>query len=132
MPPPPRRRSRAQPISLAVLAAGALAGFLAYPTYPNDDSLSAFVWGREVLDGVAPGFDAYRAPTQHPLLLPVTVVLAPLGDAGLRIFVLLCVASFVALVAAVYRLCFAAAGVLGGVLAAALIASRLNLGILAA
>ena len=89
------------------------------------------MWAREILDGVVPGFDAYRAPTEHPLLFPVALLLAPLGDAGLRIFVLLDVLSFVALVAAVWRLGRAAAGVLGALLAAAVIASRLNLPLLA-
>ena len=117
---------------LAALAVAAVVGWATFPTYPQYDSLYAFVWAREILDGVVPGFDAYRAPTEHPLLFPIALLLAPLGDAGLRIFVLVDVLSFVALVAAVWRLGRVAAGLFGAFLAGALIASRLNLPLLAA
>jgi hypothetical protein len=116
---------------LALFAAAAVVGWASFSTFPQYDSLYAFVWAREIWDGTTPGFDAYRAPTEHPLLFPVALALAPFGDAGLRAFVLLDVLSFVALVAAVWRLGRAAAGVLGALLAAALIASRLNLPLLA-
>lgn len=117
--------------ALVVFAAAAVAGWASFATFPQYDSLYAFVWAREIWDGSLPGFDAYRAPTEHPLLFPFALALAPLGDTGLRIFVLFDVLSFVALVAAVWRLGRAAAGILGAVLAAALVASRLNLPLLA-
>ena len=120
-----------QPAFLLLFAAAAIVGWASYSTFPQYDSLYAFVWAREIWDGTVPGFDAYRAPTQHPLLFPFALALAPFGDDGLRVFVLLDVLSFVALVAAVWRLGRAAAGMLGAVLAAALIASRLNLPLLA-
>ncbi len=127
-----RLPSRLELAALAALALAAVGGFLAFATYPSYDSLYALVWARDLLDfGVRPGFEDYRAPTQHPLLLPVGLLLAPLGDAGARLFVLVCVGAFVALVAAVYRLGGVAAGVLGALLAAALIGSRLNLALLA-
>jgi hypothetical protein len=118
--------------ALGLFTLAAVVGWASFSTYPQYDSLYAFVWAREIWDGGLPGFDAYRAPTEHPLLLPVGLALAPFGDAGLRAFVLVDVLSFVALVAAVWRLGRAAAGVLGAVLAAALIASRLNFSLLAA
>lgn len=119
-------------LALAAFALALLGGWLAFPTYPNYDSTYALLWAGELLDGRAPSFDGYRTPTQHPLLLPVGVVLAPLGaEAGARVFVGLCFASLVALVAAVYRLGRVAGGVACGLLAAALIASRLNLSLLA-
>ena len=49
-------------------------------TYPNYDSYYHLVWGRELLDGVAPSFEAYAAPTQHPLY----VALGARPGAGLR------------------------------------------------
>ena len=52
------------------LAQGALLGALVWAltrTYPNYDSYYHLVWGRELLDGLAPSFEAYAAPTQHPL-----------------------------------------------------------------
>jgi hypothetical protein len=119
-------------IAFAGLAVAALVVWLAFPTYPNYDSQYALLWAGELLDGTAPGFDDYRAPTEHPLLLPVGVLLAPFGpEWSARLFVGLCVASLLALVAALYRLGRVAAGVAGGLLAAGLIASRLNLGLLA-
>ena len=112
--------------------AGALV-WLKYPTWPGYDSQYALLWGDELLHGSSPGFDDYRTPTQHPLLLPVGMLLSPLGhEAAARVFVALCIASLVVLAAAMYRLGVAAAGVLGGVLAAALLLSRLNFGLLAA
>lgn len=121
-----------QVLVIGAAALVAIAGFAAYPTHPSYDSLTALLWSRDVLDGSLPAFDSYRAPTQHPLLLVVGLPLAPLGEAGERIFVGLCIGSFVALVAAALRLGGLAAGVLGALVAAALVASRLNLALLAA
>jgi hypothetical protein len=119
-------------IALGALAIGALVAWLAVPTYPAYDSLYSLVWAREIFDGALPSFDAYRAPTQHPLLLPVSLVLAPLGDAGGRLFVLLCIAGLLALVAAAWRLGRLAAGPLGALAAALIVGSRLDLPLLAA
>lgn len=127
----PDLRRRLPTLLLAALTLGALYAFLRYPTYPNYDSLTALLWARDLLDGHAPAFDDYRAPTQHPLLLPVGLLLAPLGDLGARLFVALTIGGLLALVAAVHRLGLAAAGPLCGLLAAAIIASRLNLALLA-
>ena len=37
------------------------------PDYANYDSVYTLVWGRELLRRPLPSFDAYRAPTEHPL-----------------------------------------------------------------
>ena len=58
-------------------------------------------------------------------------MLAPFGDAGARLFVALCFAGLVALVAAMYRLGRLAAGVAGGLAAAGLLLTRFNFGLLA-
>lgn len=116
---------------LGALAVAAAIGFASFPTYPNYDSQYSLVWGRELLDGIAPTFDAYRAPTEHPLLVAVSVPLAALGDPGPRVLVALCFVALLALIAAVYRLGDLVAGPLGGVAAAAIVASRLNLWLLA-
>ncbi|MGI8624908.1 MAG: hypothetical protein ACR2NB_15830, partial [Solirubrobacteraceae bacterium] len=125
----PRER-RLLAIGVLLLAALGLALYARYPTYPAYDSLTAFSWGRDIIDGRLPAFDAFRAPTQHPLLLALGVVLEPAGSAAARIWVVLCVLSLVALVTAMFRLGRVAAGVLGGLVAAALIASRLNFALL--
>lgn len=118
--------------ALGALAAAAVVLWASFETYPQYDSLYSLLWGREVvLDGQLPGFEDDRAPTQHPLLLLVSFVLGPLGDPGARVLVLLCLLSVVALTAATFRLGRVAAGTLCGILAAVLIASRLNLWLLA-
>ncbi|MDA0174119.1 hypothetical protein OJ998_33765 [Solirubrobacter taibaiensis] len=118
-------------LALVLVAAAGLAIFLAYPTYPAYDSLYSLLWAQELLDGTRPGFDGYRTPTEHPLLLPVGLVLAPFGEAGARLFIALCFAGLIGLVAAMYRLGRLAAGPVGGFVAAGLLLTRFNFGLLA-
>ena len=90
---------------VALLALVAVAFFVAAPTYPNYDAYYHLVWGRELLDGLKPTFEAYQAPTQHPLELVLTMALNVLfGDWADRALVLVCVLSLVALAWAVFRL----------------------------
>src|SRR5687768_18475046 len=91
-------------VAFALLCLAAFVGFLVYPTYPNYDSYYSMLWGRELLDGQLPSYDAYRAPTPHPLAIALGALLSPLGHDAERLWILICVASFVALVAGVYRL----------------------------
>jgi hypothetical protein len=113
-------------LAFAVLCLGALAGFLAFPTYPNYDSYYSMLWGRELLDGALPAYETYRAPTPHPLSTAIGALLAPLGHAGERLWILLCVGSFVALVVGVYRLAREAFTPLVGLAAGALICTRFD------
>jgi hypothetical protein len=117
---------RAEIAALVMLGVAAFAGFAIYPTYPNYDSLYSLLWGREILDGHLPSFDAYRAPTQHPLWVALGVVLAPIGESADRVLLAITVASFVALVAALYALGKATFGVVVGAVAALLLLSRLD------
>lgn len=119
-------------VLLGALALAAVAGFFAFPTYPSYDSLTGLLWGRDLAGGTVPAFDAYRAPTQHPLLLAVGAVLSPLGGTAERAWVALCIAALVALIAAMFRMGRLAAGLAGGLLAAALLASQLTFSLLAA
>ncbi|MEA2221464.1 MAG: hypothetical protein QOJ35_4090 [Solirubrobacteraceae bacterium] len=112
--------------ALAALAVAALVGFFVYPTYSNYDSLYSLLWGRELLHGMLPSFEAYRAPTQHPLWVAICVPLAAFGGAGDRALLGLCVLSFVALVAAMYRLGRETFGSVVGLVAALLLLSRLD------
>jgi hypothetical protein len=73
----PRPRPAWPWIALLALALGTAVGFVIYPTFPNYDSYYSLLWGRELLDGVKPSFDAYRAPTQHPLLFPFALAQPP-------------------------------------------------------
>ena len=119
-------------IAFAVLCAATAIGALVYPTYPNYDSYYSLLWGREVLDGGLPHFEGFRLPTEHPLAIVAGAVLAVFGAAGDRLWILLILASFLALVAGVYRLGRVAFTPLVGVVAALLVLSRFDFGFLAA
>ena len=130
---PPRALAASVPaVALALVVAGAFAVFLAFPTYPAYDSLYSLLWAQR---GPGTGSCPASTPTarrpQHPLLLPVGLVLAPFGDAGARAFVALCLAGMVALLVAMYRLGRLVAGVPGGLVAAGLLLTRFNFGLLA-
>jgi hypothetical protein len=110
----------------------ALVGFFAFPTYPNYDSYYSLLWGRELLDGQLPQYETYRAPTPHPLATGIGALLAPFGHAAERIWILLCVISFVALVAGVFRLAREVFTPLVGVTAALLLLTRFDFAFYAA
>jgi len=142
-PPPaeaPSARRRLPTVRLAVLerigmgalALAALVGFVVYPTYPNYDSYYSLLWGRELLGLDALSFEAYRAPTEHPLAIAFGALLALLGDDADRVLVACAVLSFLALVAAVYALGKTAFTPLVGAVAAALLVTRFDFPFLAA
>src|SRR4051794_24303152 len=117
---------------LGALAVGTVVGFLAFPTYPNYDSYYSLLWGRELLHGHLPIFETYRAPTPHPLAIGIGALLSPLGHEAERVWIFLCVASFVLLVVGVYRLSREAFSPLIGFIAAALLISRFDFAFYAA
>jgi hypothetical protein len=117
---------------MAVLALAALVGFVVYPTYPNYDSYYSLLWGRELVGFDALSFEAYRAPTEHPLAIAFGALLTPLGDGADRVMVACAVLSFLALVAAVYALGKTAFTPLVGAVAAALLVTRFDFPFLAA
>lgn len=119
-------------LAFAGLCVAALVGTLVYPTYPTYDSYYALLWGRELLDGQLPQFEGFRAPTQHPLAIVAAVVLELVpGDNADRLWILAILASFLALVAGVYRLAAVAFTPLVGVVAALLLLSRFDFAFLA-
>ena len=119
-------------IAMGVLALAALIGFVVYPTYPNYDSYYSLLWGRELLGFDALSFEAYRAPTEHPLAIAFGALLSPVGDNADRVMVAFTVVSFLALVAAVYSLGKTAFTPLVGFVAAALLVTRFDFPFLAA
>ncbi len=130
----PRARGRRVPwawLGAAALSATALAGWLRFPTYPNYDAYSALVWGRELLHGTAPTFDAYRAPTEHPLAVALGALLALTGHDADRLLVAATLAAFVALALGLFRLATTAFGPAVGVVAAVLVCTRFDLPFLA-
>ena len=88
---------RAEVLVVAALAVVALVAALLVPTYPNYDTYFHLVWGRELVHGMKPDFEAYSAPTQHPLFLAVCALVGLVGTDGERLIVLICVLSLVAL-----------------------------------
>jgi hypothetical protein len=94
-------------VELGVVGALALIGVVMWalvPTYPNYDAYYHLVWGREIVGGHLPTFEAYQAPTEHPLYLALCAVLGLLGEHADRALVLITVLCHVAFTYAVYRL----------------------------
>lgn len=113
-------------VGFALLCAGALIGFFAFPTYPTYDSYYALIWGRDVLHLHLPDFQVYRAPTEHPLAIAFGVLASIFGRAGDRLMILGSIGSFVALVAGLYRLGRLTFGPLVGAIAAAVLCTRFD------
>lgn len=137
---PPERsaryeRLRALPwplLGLVVLIAATTFGFFYYPTYPNYDSVYSLLWGRELLDGEQLSFEAYRAPTQHPLAIVFGALLTLLGQGGDRVMIALTFVSFVILAVGLYRLTSRAFTPFIGLVAAGLLCTRFDFPFLAA
>ncbi|MGA2319848.1 MAG: glycosyltransferase family 39 protein [Solirubrobacteraceae bacterium] len=111
-------------LGFAVLCVGALIGYFAFPTYPTYDSFYALLWGRDLLHLHLPDFRVYRGPTQHPLAIAFGILCSVFGGGGARLMVLGSIASFVAVVAGVYRLGRLCFGPVVGLVAALLVLSR--------
>jgi hypothetical protein len=111
-------------IAFAAMCAGALIGYLAFPTYPTYDSFYALLWGRDLLHLHLPDFRVYRGPTEHPLAIAFGMLCSIFGQGGARLMVLGSIASFVAAVAGMYRLGRLCFGPVVGLVAALLLLSR--------
>lgn len=124
------RRLRELPASTwAKLAFGAMCalaifGYFAFPTYPTYDSFYALLWGRDLLQLHTPDFSVYRGPTEHPLAIAFGAFCSIFGQGGARLMVFGSIASFVALVAGIYRLGRLCFGPVVGALAGLLVLSR--------
>jgi len=124
------QRLRAVPASLwaklafAAMCVLALVGYFAFPTYPTYDSFYALLWGRDLLHLHVPDFSVYRGPTEHPLAIAFGALCSIVGQSGARLVVLGSIASFVALVAGLYRLGRLCFGPIVGAFAGLLVLSR--------
>src|SRR3954468_1158730 len=118
-------------IAFAVLCLAASVGTLFSPTYPNYDSYYSLLWSRELLHGTLPHFEGFRLPTEHPLAILAALVMRPFGASADRVWIIFILATFLALVAAVYRLARVAFTPLVGVVAALLLLSRFDFAFLA-
>ncbi len=132
-PAPARDRGeRAARIVFVLLCLGFGIGFFVFPTYPVYDSYYSLLWGRDLLHGQLPVFDGFRYPTEHPLSIAAGAALSLFGQVGDRLWVLMILATFLTLVAGVYRLGRLAATPLVGAIAAALLLTRFDYPFLAA
>jgi hypothetical protein len=95
---------RTELLVVGALAVVAIAFWALVPTYPNYDAYYHLVWGREIVAGHLPTFEAYQAPTQHPLYLVICAVLGLFGEHADRLLVLFTCLCHVAFTYAVYRL----------------------------
>ncbi|MGZ6707530.1 MAG: hypothetical protein ACXVFN_11370 [Solirubrobacteraceae bacterium] len=94
---------RAELPLVAVLALAALVAALLVPTYPNYDTYFHLVWGRELLHGATPRFEAYAAPTEHPLWIAVCALAGLVGTDADRLLVVLCTVALVGLAWGAFR-----------------------------
>src|SRR6202011_4821979 len=92
-----------------------------YPTYAF---FYALLWGREVLHLHLPDFRVYRGPTEHPLAIAFGMFCSIFGQGGARLMVFASIASFVAVVAGMYRLGRLCFGPVVGWLAGLLVLTR--------
>ena len=111
-------------LAFAAMCVGALVGYLALPTYPTYDSFYALLWGRDLLHLHLPDFRVYRGPTEHPLAIAFGMFCSIFGEGGARLMVLGSIASFVAVVAGLYRLGRLCFGPVVGLVAGLLVLSR--------
>lgn len=111
-------------LAFAAMCVLALVGYFAFPTYPTYDSFYALLWGRDLLHLHMPDFNVYRGPTEHPLAIAFGALCSIVGQSGARLVVLGSIASFVALVAGLYRLGRLCFGPIVGAFAGLLVLSR--------
>jgi hypothetical protein len=119
-------------VAFVLLCVACAIGIVVFPTYPNYDSYYALLWGRELLHGVMPDFQGFRAPTEHPLAIAAGAVLSLFGRGADRLWIALTFASFMALIWGMYRLARISFTPLVGLIAAALLLTRFDFGFLAA
>ena len=112
---------------LALCALAALGLFLLRPTYPNYDSYYTLLWGEQLASGRLPDYDVLRTPTPHPLATVVAALLSPLGQAADRVLVLLSLASYLALLALLFRFTQLLLGTLVALVAALVLLTRTDL-----
>ncbi|HEY1538025.1 MAG TPA: hypothetical protein VGF63_01400 [Solirubrobacteraceae bacterium] len=96
--------ARGERAGLAALLLAAVAGWALVPTYPDYDAYYDLIWGRAVMHGVAPGFQTFAAPTEHPLYIALAGLLSLAGTGADRLLVLVGMLSLAALTAGSYVL----------------------------
>ncbi len=108
---------------LLIITALTAAGYVLWsPAALHFDTAYALVWGRQILNGDLPKYAAIGAPTPHPLLTAVSVLLAVTGGRAYTVFSLLGCLSWALLLYGMVRLGEALGSLVAGVGAATLLA----------
>src|SRR4051794_6695175 len=118
------RRRRA----LADWLAAGLIGVLVFAwfghAFLNYDTFYALVWGSDLVHGRTPDYTVPVAPTPHPLAQLVGIVLSPFGAGAEDVMLAIGLLALGLLVVGLFRLGQELFGVWAGVLAAAIIVTR--------
>lgn len=114
------RRLRA---ALIIIALAAALYVLWSPAAPNYDTAYALLWGRQILNGHLPTYAAAFAPTPHPLLIALGVFVAASGEHAYTLLVLLGCLTWGAFLYGIVRLGDALGSLVGGLVAAVLMAT---------
>jgi hypothetical protein len=123
---------RALPNALAATAVALLILAWFGHAFLNYDTFYALVWGDDLAHGRAPQYDVPVAPTPHPLATAAGMLASLFGDAGEGVMLGLVLFAIGWLVVGIYRLGRESFAWPVGVLAAAIVATRvppLNFGI---
>ena len=111
--------------ALAGTLLGALAAWLEVPhPFVDYDTSYALLWGSNLAHGRTPDYSVALAPTPHPLAELAGIALAPLGDGAETAAVVIAYLALGALGYLTYRLGAAWFGAPAGLLAAAIVLTR--------
>jgi hypothetical protein len=110
----------------ALIVAVAVFAFFGH-AFLNYDSFYALVWGDDLAHGRTPQYDTPVAPTPHPLANFVGLLLSPLGDGAETAFLVIVLIAIGALVVGIFRLGQELYSTPVGVLAAAIVVTRVPL-----
>lgn len=115
-------------VPLAWIAGIALVMWLVFgPGFANYDTFYALLWGNEIAAGQSPDLDIVLPPTPHPLATAVGIVLAPLGAGAEQAALAIAFLSLGAMGYLVYRLGSEWFGRAVGLVAAAIVLTRVPL-----
>jgi Dolichyl-phosphate-mannose-protein mannosyltransferase len=121
-------RAAATVVPLAWIGAIAFVAWLAFRHgFANYDSFYALLWGSEIADGESPDLDVVLPPTPHPLATLAGIVLSPLGDGAEDAVVAIAFVALGAVGYLTYRLGSEWFGRAVGLLAAAIVLTRVPL-----
>src|SRR3954469_21716348 len=125
-----RRRTLADWLAAGVIGALVFAWF--GHAFLNYDTFYALVWGSDLAHGRTPDYSVAVAPTPHPLAELIGVILSPLGAGAEDVMLAIGLLALGMLAVGLFRLGQELFGVWAGVLAAAIVITRvplLNFGI---